>query len=60
MPLPPHPCTTPTQEFSLPSITLFSKPGFRGRKVVLKDGSVNLPLSGCDGIIYSLQVEGGM
>ncbi|XP_048831577.1 beta/gamma crystallin domain-containing protein 1 isoform X2 [Brienomyrus brachyistius] len=47
-------------EFSLPSITLFSKPGFRGKKVVLKDGSVNLPLSGCDGIIYSLQVEGGM
>ncbi|XP_018599258.2 uncharacterized protein LOC108929321 [Scleropages formosus] len=47
-------------EFSIPSITLFSKPRFRGRKVVLKSGAVNLQLAGCDGRIQSVLVDGGM
>ncbi|MCI4382280.1 hypothetical protein PGIGA_G00013100, partial [Pangasianodon gigas] len=47
-------------EFSLPSITLFCKPCFRGRKVVLTDGSCNLSLSGIDGRSQSLVVNGGM
>ncbi|XP_062862821.1 beta/gamma crystallin domain-containing protein 1 [Trichomycterus rosablanca] len=47
-------------EFSLPSITLFCKACFRGRKVVLTDGVVNLSLIGIDGQIQSLVVTGGM
>ncbi|XP_060736610.1 beta/gamma crystallin domain-containing protein 1 isoform X1 [Tachysurus vachellii] len=47
-------------EFSLPSITLFCKPSFRGRKVVLTDGCCSLSLSGIDGWSQSLVVNGGM
>ncbi|KAI5102789.1 absent in melanoma 1 protein isoform X2 [Silurus meridionalis] len=47
-------------EFSLPSITLFCKPCFRGRKVVLTDGSCSLSLSGFDRRSQSLVVNGGM
>ncbi|XP_058255277.1 beta/gamma crystallin domain-containing protein 1 isoform X3 [Hemibagrus wyckioides] len=47
-------------EFSLPSITLFCKPCFRGRKVMLTDGSCNLSLNGIDGQSQSLLVNGGM
>uniref|UniRef100_A0AAY4C538 Beta/gamma crystallin 'Greek key' domain-containing protein n=1 Tax=Denticeps clupeoides TaxID=299321 RepID=A0AAY4C538_9TELE len=48
------------QEFSLPSITLFCKLGFRGRKVILTDASVNLSLAGISGCSRSLLVSGGM
>ncbi|KAJ8356869.1 hypothetical protein SKAU_G00196630, partial [Synaphobranchus kaupii] len=47
-------------EFSLPSITLFSKPSFRGKKVVLNEAMVNLQLVGCESRIQSVQVDGGM
>ncbi|XP_036405811.1 beta/gamma crystallin domain-containing protein 1-like isoform X2 [Megalops cyprinoides] len=47
-------------EFSLPSITLFSKPSFRGKRMVLRAGVVNLQLTGCDSRIQSVLVEGGM
>ncbi|KAI1892389.1 hypothetical protein AGOR_G00132860 [Albula goreensis] len=47
-------------EFSLPSITLFSRPGFKGKRMVLKDGVVNLQLLGFDSRIQSVLVEGGM
>lgn len=48
------------QEFSMPSITLFGKSGFRGRKVVLTDAFLNLSLAGIDGRVSSLLVNGGM
>lgn len=51
-------CTS--QEFSMASITLYCKSGFRGRKVVLTDGILNLSLAGIDGRINSLLVNGGM
>ncbi|KAK2878760.1 hypothetical protein Q8A67_019551 [Cirrhinus molitorella] len=47
-------------EFSMPSITLFCKSGFRGRKVVLTDGVLNLSLVGIDGRVNSLLVNGGI
>ncbi|KAG7460565.1 hypothetical protein MATL_G00200100 [Megalops atlanticus] len=47
-------------EFSLPSITLHSKPSFRGKRMVLRAGVVNLQLTGCDSRIQSVLVEGGM
>ncbi|XP_018587374.2 beta/gamma crystallin domain-containing protein 1 isoform X2 [Scleropages formosus] len=47
-------------EFSLPSIMLFTKSGFRGRKIVLKDGSVSLRLAGFNGRVQSLLVDGGI
>uniref|UniRef100_A0A8C2HE56 Crystallin beta-gamma domain containing 1a n=1 Tax=Cyprinus carpio TaxID=7962 RepID=A0A8C2HE56_CYPCA len=47
-------------EFSMPSITLFCKSGFRGRKVVLTDGDLNLSLAGINGRVSSLLVNGGI
>ncbi|XP_017331139.1 beta/gamma crystallin domain-containing protein 1 isoform X3 [Ictalurus punctatus] len=47
-------------EFSLPSVTLFCKPCFRGRKAVLTDGSCNLSSGGIDGRSQSVVVNGGM
>lgn len=44
----------------MPTITLFCKSGFRGRKVVLTDGVLNLFLAGIDGRVDSLLVNGGM
>ncbi|TRY98008.1 hypothetical protein DNTS_032618 [Danionella cerebrum] len=43
-------------EFSMPSITLFFKTGFRGRKVVLTEGNLNLSLAGIGGQVNSLWV----
>uniref|UniRef100_A0A3B4H320 Uncharacterized LOC102193178 n=1 Tax=Pundamilia nyererei TaxID=303518 RepID=A0A3B4H320_9CICH len=47
-------------EFSLPSITLFERCDLRGKRVVLKDGSVNLQLAGGCGRVQSVLVEGGV
>lgn len=48
------------QEFSLPSITLFERCGLRGKRVVLTDGTVNLPLAAGCSRVQSLIVGGGM
>ncbi|XP_029965726.1 uncharacterized protein LOC115401593 [Salarias fasciatus] len=47
-------------EFSLPSITLFERCGLRGKRVVLTDGSVNLPFTGGCARVQSVLVEGGI
>ncbi|XP_062378478.1 beta/gamma crystallin domain-containing protein 1 isoform X2 [Sardina pilchardus] len=51
---------TIAHEFSLPSITLFSKPDLRGRRTVLIDSTVNLSLAGIDGRARSTLVSGGI
>uniref|UniRef100_A0A096M5L8 Beta/gamma crystallin 'Greek key' domain-containing protein n=1 Tax=Poecilia formosa TaxID=48698 RepID=A0A096M5L8_POEFO len=47
-------------EFSLPSITLFERCGLRGKRVLLTEGSVNLPLAGGCSRVQSVLVKGGM
>ncbi|KAA0711163.1 Beta/gamma crystallin domain-containing protein 1 [Triplophysa tibetana] len=47
-------------EFSVPSITLFCKSNFRGRKIIFTDDAPNLSLAGFDGRVSSLLVNGGI
>ncbi|KAI7791869.1 hypothetical protein IRJ41_011899 [Triplophysa rosa] len=47
-------------EFSLPSIVLFERSGFRGRRLVLKSSSVNLQLTESCTRVSSILVEGGI
>ncbi|KAI1895040.1 hypothetical protein AGOR_G00102170 [Albula goreensis] len=51
---------TTSLEFSLPSVTLFSRPSFRGRKLLLKEAVMDLRQAGSDGRVPSLLVDGGM
>ncbi|XP_051976525.1 beta/gamma crystallin domain-containing protein 1-like [Xyrauchen texanus] len=46
-------------EFSLPSIVLFERSGLKGRRTLLKSGSVNLQFTDCTRV-SSILVEGGM
>ncbi|XP_030641590.1 beta/gamma crystallin domain-containing protein 1 [Chanos chanos] len=55
-----HSIHTVGYEFSLPSVTLYCKPAFRGRTVILTEASVNLSLAGIKGSFHSLSVNGGM
>ncbi|XP_065123477.1 uncharacterized protein crybg1a isoform X2 [Paramisgurnus dabryanus] len=47
-------------EFSMPSITLHCKSNFRGRKIILTDGALNLSLVGMNGRVNSLLINGGI
>ncbi|XP_015205719.2 uncharacterized protein crybg1a isoform X1 [Lepisosteus oculatus] len=47
-------------EFSQPYITLYAKADFRGKRIILKEGEVNLQLAGCSPHVFSVNVEGGM
>ncbi|XP_067283612.1 beta/gamma crystallin domain-containing protein 1 [Pseudorasbora parva] len=47
-------------EFSLPSVVLFERSGLKGRRTLLKSGSVNLQLTDSCTRVSSILVEGGM
>lgn len=47
-------------EFSLPSIVLFERSGFRGRRTLLKSSTVNLQLTESCTRVSSILVEGGI
>ncbi|XP_073725842.1 uncharacterized protein crybg1a isoform X2 [Misgurnus anguillicaudatus] len=47
-------------EFSMPSVTLHCKSNFRGRKIILTDGALNLSQVGMNGRVNSLLINGGI